>query len=312
MRTVSSRDWLFESYLRHHNVEVLSHAKDLGVGSRIATVGWIPDFQHLYLPEFFAKDEIERRDRHFKRLCDHCDRVIVSSECARRDLGSFLPQYSEKARVLQFVATPHSTTPSQQLADLEAKYSFNQPFFILPNQFWAHKNHQVVISALKILKRQGKEILILATGNTESPHTPNHFPALMSHAKECGVLGHFRVLGVIPLDDLTSLMHYSIGFINPSRFEGWSTSVEESKSLGKRVLLSNIPVHREQSPELGIYFNPDDAEELAQKLVDCYSNYQLEADMNNQRKARLLLPGRQKKFGRAYRDLVSEAAATKI
>jgi glycosyltransferase involved in cell wall biosynthesis len=180
------------------------------------------------------------------------------------------------------------------LSGLEARYSFNQPFFILPNQFWAHKNHKVVISALKILKRQGKEILILATGNTESVLTPSYFPSLMSYAKECGVLSH-----------------YSIALINPSRFEGWSTSVEESKSLGKTALLSDIPVHREQSPALGTYFNPDDAEELAQKLVDCYASFQLEADMNNQRQARLLLPARQRTFGRAYQDLVSEAAAAK-
>ena len=311
IRTATSRDWIFESYLRYHDIQVLSHAQDLGIGSRIATLGWIPDFQHLYLPELFSKEQIEGRDRLHKRLCARCDRVIVSSECARRDLSSFLPQYSAKARVLQFVAAPESTSQPTQLSDLETKYSFNRPFFLLPNGFWAHKNHRVVISALNILKRQGKELLILATGNTENLHNPAFFPALMDYARECDVLSHFRVLGVIPQDDLTTLMHCSIALINPSRFEGWSTSVEESKSLGKRILLSDIPVHREQSPALGIYFNLDDAEELAQRLLDCHSDYQFNEDINNQRQARLLLPGRQKTFARTYQSLVSDAADTK-
>lgn len=33
--------------------------------------------------------------------------------------------------------------------------------------------------------------------------------------------------------------------VNPSFYEGWSTTVEEAKSIGVPLLLSDIPVHRE-------------------------------------------------------------------
>lgn len=45
-----------------------------------------------------------------------------------------------------------------------------------------------------------------------------------------------------------TLMKHAIAIINPSLFEGGSTTVEEAKSLLKVIILSGIPVHREQNP----------------------------------------------------------------
>ena len=36
--------------------------------------------------------------------------------------------------------------------------------------------------------------------------------------------------------------------INPSLFEGWSSTVEECKSVGKNMILSDLNVHKEQYP----------------------------------------------------------------
>ena len=68
----------------------------------------------------------------------------------------------------------------------------------------------------------------------------------------------FRPLGVVPYRDMLGLMRHAVAVINPSLFEGWSTSVEEAKSMGKAVVLSDIPVHREQAPGRGLFFDPRD------------------------------------------------------
>lgn len=46
------------------------------------------------------------------------------------------------------------------------------------------------------------------------------------------------MLGLVPRSDVIALMRYSISLINPSFFEGWSTTVEEAKSMGKQIILS--------------------------------------------------------------------------
>jgi len=55
--------------------------------------------------------------------------------------------------------------------------------------------------------------------------------------------------------------------INPSLFEGWSTTVEEAKSMGVPMLLSDIGVHREQAEGRASFFDPHAPETLADLLV---------------------------------------------
>ena len=83
---------------------------------------------------------------------------------------------------------------------------------------------------------------------------------------------YIRFLGVIPRDHQILLMSHSLAVIQPSKFEGWSTVVEDAKSLQAQLILSNIPVHQEQMEDKGFYFSPDNVEELTgfmRKFLDC-------------------------------------------
>ena len=80
-------------------------------------------------------------------------------------------------------------------------------------------------------------------------------------------------MGIVPYNDLISLMYHSIAIINPSKFEGRSSTVEQAKSLGKKVILSNINIHKEQNPDRGIYFNEDDNKKLADILMNEYKKF---------------------------------------
>ena len=85
----------------------------------------------------------------------------------------------------------------------------------------------------------------------------------------------FRPLGIVPYLDLMSLMRHSVAVINPSRFEGWSTTVEEAKSMGKSILLSDISVHREQAPDRAAFFSPDNPQALADAMASMGSGRRL-------------------------------------
>jgi glycosyltransferase involved in cell wall biosynthesis len=55
--------------------------------------------------------------------------------------------------------------------------------------------------------------------------------------------------------------------INPSRFEGWSTPIEEAKAFSTPLLLSDIAIHREQAP-LARFFDPASPATLATALFE--------------------------------------------
>jgi glycosyltransferase involved in cell wall biosynthesis len=306
------QDILLRRLLQRHNVFVLSHSFHLGRQAAVKTIGWIPDFQHIHLPEFFTPEECIHRDREFLSICANSDKVIVSSECTRSDLLTLSPEHAHKAELLRFVASPLPLTDAASLPDLQRLYRFDGHYFLLPNQFWAHKNHRVVISALQRLKKQNKSFLVLATGSTKDYRNPSYFSSLMQSAAECDVLDSFRVLGQIPFDHLACLMRHAVAFINPSRFEGWSTSVEEAKSMGKQIVLSDIPVHREQAPARGFFFPAENPDALADALIVAYNGFDRRADVARQNEARARFPHRQLEFGNGYWAIVMRLLESQI
>ena len=298
-------DLLLERLLVKHRIEVLSHSVQLGRGADIPTIGWAPDFQHRRMPEFFSQPELERREWEFSEVLA-CDRVIVSSLDAQADLLTFYPAFAERSRVLQFVADVDTQIVCPTLDEIKEKYAIKTAYFHLPNQFWIHKNHHVVIDALRILKEQGERVTVLATGNKSDHRRADHFQSLMTHVEKGGVAEEFRVIGLVPYPDLVALMKHSVGLINPSFFEGWSTTVEESKALGKRIILSDIPVHREQSPERGVYFDPHNPEALAVAMKRQFDLWSAEEDAEWVAQAITSLPARRENFARKYQDIVLE------
>jgi len=302
------RDWLFEHYLHRHGIGLLSHSGYLGRRCPLPTLSWIPDFQERHLPEFFSAAEHAARQRQLEQSCRHSSALILSSYAALRDLEQIHASCARRAHVLQFVASVPALDSLPARAELERRYGFSGAYVHLPNQFWAHKNHEVVVEALRGLRDRGRSALVLATGNTEDHRQPGHFASLMARVASSDVQDWFRVLGVVPYRDLMGLMASSVAVLNPSLSEGWSTSVEEAKSFGKRVLLSDIPVHREQAPERAVYFDPHDAFGLAHQLAKVLEEYDPLGEWSQMSAAMVRLPERRRSFAQKFEEIVISRA----
>lgn len=259
------------------------------------------------MPGFFSAAEIASRDRAYSRMAAGATTVIVSSADAAGDLARFAPAAAARTRVLRFVAGMARSDEARGSAFLAERYGIAEDFFYLPNQFWKHKNHGLVIDALARLAARAGAPLVVSTGKTEDRRNPGHFADLMRHADAAGVAERFKVLGMVPYDDLGVLMRNAVAVINPSQFEGWSTTVEEAKSLGKHVILSDIPVHREQDPERAHYVAPDNAPGMADALVAALAAWSPHEDAAAMVRAAARLPERRRAFGEAYRSIVRDS-----
>jgi hypothetical protein len=88
--------------------------------------------------------------------------------------------------------------------------------------------------------------------------------------------------------------------------------VEDARALGKRLLLSDIPVHREQNPDGALYFDPHAPEQLADLLQLAWNHWPAGPDRQAERRveadqqARILSYAHQ--FLRLAREAVGEPA----
>jgi glycosyltransferase involved in cell wall biosynthesis len=260
-------DPIFSWFLKKHKIDLLSHSGYLGKKSGIKSLPWLFDFQFMHLPEHWTQSQLKWVKRRYLASCEQCDGVILSSGDALRDLKEFAPHSSVPKHVLRFVSNPISFNKILPMVQLATTYNLPEKYIYLPNQFWTHKNHRVVIEALAILKKSKTNIVVVCTGLPKDLRRPEYFDELMAFCVENDVSENFKVLGVVPFQHAQSLMVHAAAVLNPSRFEGWSTTVEEAKTLNKTLLLSDLEVHKEQAPTFGKFFSPDDAIHLA-KLMD--------------------------------------------
>ena len=245
---------------------VFENARFFGWRLPFPTVAWFPDFQHRRLPQLFSPSARWSRDLGFRAQIASGRHIMLSSESALRDCRKFYPRWVNDISVVKFATLPAPALLTADPADVVAQYSLPSAYFYLPNQFWRHKNHQVVVEALTILKQRGQDVVVAASGSPQDPREADYFDHLMRRVEDRGVASNFRYLGMIPLDHVYALLRASVALINPSRFEGWSTTVEEAKSFGVPMILSEIDVHREQTGGRARYFGLDDAATLADLL----------------------------------------------
>jgi len=119
-------------------------------------------------------------------------------------------------------------------------------YFICSNQFWKHKNHSIVLHALKILKDKGEKVFVVFTGKEHDYRNPHYFNGLTQEAKDLGIEDCISFLGFVDRSYQLALMQKASAVIQPSLFEGWSTVVEDAKALGVSIIASKIKVHEEQ------------------------------------------------------------------
>jgi len=298
----------FSNFARNNNISVVSHSDITYKIDSTKIVNWIPDFQHVHLPDMFTSQEIKYRNEKNKKIINYCDVLIVSSHDSLKDLHAFHPDAIYKSRVLNFVAQPSQEIfQDKDNCALFQKYKIQPKFFFLPNQFWKHKNHMVVFKAINLLKQRNKNVVLICCGLMDDYRNNDHVNTLMSYIKQNNLNENVKCLGLIPYEDLCGLLRNSVAVINPSLFEGWSTTVEECKSVGKSIILSNIGVHREQAPPAGEYFDPHEFEALADILWQKWSQSDGGPELELEQQANYALKQRTLKFAETYQGIVMDA-----
>ena len=233
----------------------------------VSWVSYLPDFQHKYLPDFFSKEEIEHRDVTIGRRVNDGDALIVTSETAREDIHKYYPECTKEIYAIPFSPAPRESWLNTKGSVLE-KYGFpaGMKYFLISNQFWIHKDHPCAFKALAELHAIPgyEDIHIICTGATEDYRNPNYLNELNALNESLGVKENVHFLGYIPKIDQILLMKESIAVIQPTLYEGspGGGEIEDAVSLGKRSIVSDIPVNLEIHEEIVTFFRSGSAQEL--------------------------------------------------
>lgn len=260
---------------RTHCKFIFHSFKDLPF-PRVRAIAWIPDFQHKRFPKFFDRSSVMGRDLAYSKLAQSSVPLVLSSHDAERDYEEFYPGHRNSVHVVPFVsfiADEVGALDDDRVASAVEKFELSgKRFAFICNQFWKHKNHAVAFRAIQEADpRLPEDCCFVFTGKMEDYRNPDYIAKLKAMAETEAMKRRAVFLGFIERGDQLALMGAAEFIIQPSLFEGWGTVVEDSKVLDKTVLLSDIPVHREQKSDKCRLFDPSSSSGLADLIVSEFS-----------------------------------------
>ena len=230
-------------------------------------VAYAYDFQHKYFPEHFPPEDCQSRDDHFAELLTQAKAVIVNSRAAAADIARFVPQATARVFALPFAPVP-SPDWLEDRPEALARHGVTRPYFIVSNQFWAHKDHATAFEAFRHVAAKHPDVMLVCTGSTTGSRDPEHFPRLMSRVKTWGLERRILVLGLIPKRDQIELLKQACAVVQPTLFEGGpgGGAVYHAVALGRPAIVSDIPVNLEVEGNAVDFFSAGNALALAEKM----------------------------------------------
>ena len=232
-------------------------------------IGYLFDFQHEYLPEFFSKEEIILRRKTMEEILFKCKIVFTNSKKTKADASKFYGDFPAKIYTI-----PYSPCIDIDLIkfdeDIFKKFNLPREYFIICNQFWRHKNHETAIHAFsQYVKNNGKGDLVL-TGNTSDQRFPKHFKDLESLINRLDLNSRVRILGLVEKKAQIALVKNSKALIQPTLFEGGpgGGSCRDAIAVGTEIFASNIEINKEINCGVVKYFEVLNPKSLSNLLID--------------------------------------------
>lgn len=242
---------------------------------KFAWIGYLHDFQHKYMPENFDKKTISTRNKEFKYMLMNAKHIIVNSNSVKKDIRKFYVKHNAKIHVLPFCPAPKLEWLKDQ-RDCREDYKISKPYFIICNQFWKHKNHEIAFKAFSsLLSKVGKNFELVCTGQINDTRNPNYFDKITKLLNRLNIFNDVKIIGHVPKINQISLLKKSIAVIQPTLFEGGpgGGASYDAVSLGHPLIISNINVNKEIDKRDRIFFfDPKNQHDLTKKMIYIIEN----------------------------------------
>ncbi len=153
----------FEKKLLKYDIDLIiftSIYRKLSILKKVNFAITILDICHLYYKDFpeISKKEYQIREKILNKNISRCKAIFVESDDVKAKVADRYNCKKKKIYVRKFEAAPFKK--KNNLIKLN-KY---EKFLFYPSSFWKHKNHEVVIKALKRLKEKGSVINVIFSG----------------------------------------------------------------------------------------------------------------------------------------------------
>ncbi len=255
--------------------------------SPIPTVVSVMDLSYLYFPEMFNKSDLLQLRNWTAYSVKQASKILTISNSSKDDI---MKEYKvEKDRVVvthlgikeTVTLTPHIYSMSQ----LKAKYDLTDNYILFVGTLQPRKNITRLIKAFaKVAKDEKlpKDLQLVIVGRKGWL-----YEEILDAPKELGIEEHVKFLENVEDDELPYFYKNALCFVLPSLYEGFGLPVLEAMKQGCPVITSNISSLPEAGGDAALYVDPEDIDDIAEKITQLVKSEKLRKELVEKGKAQV-------------------------
>jgi len=276
--------WTLPRYLGRNPVDVYltQYITPFFVSRKVKITTIIHDISFRVYPEYIKKSDLFFLNWLIPMSLKRADKIVGVSKFTQDEIKKYYTVDPKKVdwihnAVSEKLARKKMETTREEIDQVLTKHTLPKKYVLYIGTLQPRKNLPTLIEAYAKIKNQLNDVkLVLAGGKGH-----NYDTRIDDLIKKYGLEKDVFFPGYIPEEEKPALMLGASIFCFPSLYEGFGIPILEAMTLGVTVAASDIPPHREIAKETIYFFNPNNSDNLAQKLIDVYDNPAKTSELTN-------------------------------
>ncbi len=187
-------------------------------------------------------------------------KIVTISEAAKKDLDKYFGLKYEKIKVIYCGVSHDFRILHRQVIEEFKKLENLKKYILFVGNREKTKNLFRLARAIEIVRNKGFEVDLLIIGRKYKAYEKTD-KKLLSYGK------WVKIFYNVENEDLVKYYNGCEIYVQPSLNEGFGLPVVEAMKCGCVCVVSDIAVFREILKDAGVYFNPYNVEDIAEKII---------------------------------------------
>jgi glycosyltransferase involved in cell wall biosynthesis len=246
------------------------------LNTSIPLVNVIHDINFLHRPAdlpFFSR---KYYNHFFPLFARKADALLTVSEFSRKDIAkNYQLEESKIELVYNGIKKEFIPLNTNEIDDFRSNYSDSLPYFIFVGSLHPRKNVETLLRAYDFFRTKfNHEFRLLITGEEMfMAENIRRIYSQMLFKKEVVFTGR------LSSEKLSKAIAASFAMVFIPFFEGFGVPVIEAMACGVPVIASDVTSLPEVCGEAALLVNPDDTEEVADKMIQLYDDENLRKEL---------------------------------
>lgn len=233
------------------------------------------DLSFLHFPQMFNRRDLWQLKNGTRFSAKKADKIITISQFSKKDI---INQYNvSKEKIV--VAYPgfekdifFPVRDQKEISEAKDKYQISGDYIIYIGTLQPRKNLVRLIEAIARIK----DLKLVIVGKSKGLGKEGWmFDEVLQTPQELGIVDRVIFTGFIPSQDVAALLSGSLGFVQPSLWEGFGIPVVEAMACGVPVIVSNVSSLPEVSGKAGLLVDPYSIDQIEQATRTIFSDKKL-------------------------------------